>query len=89
MDANNELYEDTDKLRKKIAFYGELGADALQRGDWGTYTEVVRRAYAQQIPIESLSSSMHTRINKGQTDLAPRQFGNKSRQMLRDRGLLD
>jgi hypothetical protein len=88
MDAHNELYEDTQKLRDRITFYGKLGAEASARGDYKTFGEIVRRAFAEGVPLDSLSRSVKTRQGKMESDLIDRRWSaGTAYQIRRHRGL--
>jgi hypothetical protein len=74
MDAHNELYEDMDKMRARIQFYGNLGAEAIEDQRWADVTEIVRRATAEQVPHDSLAKSIQGRRYKLDSDLYDRKF---------------
>ena len=87
LDVHNELYDDLQKMRDQLAWYGEAGANAFEENDWSTVTQIFRQAVARQVPIESLGSSIQTRLLKKTSPVAVRQFGQQGARELRKRGL--
>ena len=87
MDVHNELYEDMNKMRDALAWYGEAGANAFEEADWATVTQIYRQALERQIPIPSLSASIQTRLLKKSHPVSTRQFGLEGYQELRKRGI--
>jgi hypothetical protein len=88
MDAHNELYEDTNKIRERLSFYGALGADAILSRRYDLLTEITRKAAGEGLMLDSLANSIQTRIGKQTSDQRDRQWDLFTQgRMMRQRGL--
>jgi hypothetical protein len=74
LDAHNELYEDTARLRARVQFYGNLLADAADSGSAIPFSEIINRAMYEGVDLGSLARSYKTRRMKNQGDLIDRMW---------------
>jgi hypothetical protein len=72
--AQSELWRDQSRMRRAVQEFGRAVAEAQQGEDWDEVNQLVRRAMARGIPLDSVWRSAASRRDKDQTGVLGRQF---------------
>ena len=86
--THNELWEDSNKMRDKIQFYGQQIADEMYRGSRADFTDLINQAMYEGVSLGAVARSVKSRMQKLESDQLDRQWGAyRARQVKQRRGL--